>query len=30
MCKIIDASEENPLRPFNQADNVALQLSYVY
>ncbi len=28
--EIIDAAKENPLRPFNDADNMALQLSYVY
>ena len=28
--QIIDAAEVNPLSPFNDADNIALQLSYVY
>ena len=28
--QIIDAAQVNPLFPFNDADNVALQLSYVY
>ena len=28
--QIIDAAAENPLSPFNDADNVAIQFSYVY
>ena len=28
--EIIDAASENPLRPFEDSDNVAFQLSYVY
>ncbi len=28
--QIIDAAEVNPLSPFNDTDNIALQLSYVY